>query len=349
MKAAILYAKQDLRYEETERPSAGAGEVIIRVRATGICGSDLPRVNGDAAHYYPIILGHEFSGTIAEVGEGVEGLSIGQRATAAPLVPCMECDDCQKGDYALCRHYKFIGSSRSGSFADLVKVPARNVVTFSDEVSFERAAFFEPATVALHGVRCADFCGGEDVAILGGGTVGLFTMQWCKILGARRVVVFDISKERLEVASELGADAVIDTTEEHALERAMDLTGGQGFPFLFETAGQNATMTSALTLAAHHGTLCFIGTSSRDLTFPWKDFEQLNRKELHLTGSWMSYSAPFPGIEWKRTAECFGSGALRTSASMVYRTFDMSQAAEAFALFLIPNEVKGKVLLTNPE
>ena len=349
MKAAILHAKQDMRYEETECPCAGPGEVIIRVRATGICGSDVPRVNGTAAHYYPIILGHEFSGTIAEVGEGIGHLAVGQRATAAPLVPCMECSDCQKGDYALCRHYKFIGSSRSGSFADYVKVPARNVVTFSDAVSFEKAAFFEPATVGLHGVKCAGFRGGEDVAILGAGTVGLFTMQWCKLLGARRVIVFDISRERLELAAQLGADDGIDTTDDHALEQAMDLTGGKGFPFLFETAGQNATMALALSLADHHASICLIGTSSRDLTFAWKDFEQLNRKELHLTGSWMSYSAPFPGDEWSKTADYFGLGALKYHEAMIYRKFNMSQAAEAFRLFLIPNEVKGKILLTNPE
>ncbi len=113
MKAAVLHGVNDLRWEEVATPRAGPGEVVIRVRAAGICGSDLPRVLGTAAHYYPIVLGHEFSGEVAEIGRGVEGLAAGQRVTAAPLVPCMVCENCQKGDYALCRQYEFIGSSRA--------------------------------------------------------------------------------------------------------------------------------------------------------------------------------------------------------------------------------------------
>lgn len=349
MKAAVLHGVEDLRYEESPTPKAGPGEVIIRVKATGICGSDIPRVNGTAAHYYPIILGHEFSGVIAEVGEGVEGLEVGQRATAAPLVPCMVCDDCQKGDFALCKHYSFIGSSVFGSFADYVKAPARNVVPFDDSVGFIQSAFFEPATVALHGIKCAKYHGGESVAILGGGTVGLFTMQWAKILGARRVVVFDISDARLDLAKRLGADECVNTANPDFLAKAMELTGGKGYGFVFETAGQNATMNMAFDLAANKSSVCFIGTSSKDLTFNWKQFEKMNRKEFTLTGSWMSYSAPFPGDEWTMTADYFANGQLKFDDALVYKTFPMNQAAEAFKLFKIPGEVKGKLMLVNED
>ena len=347
MKAAMLYGSQDLRYVETETPKAGKGEVIIEVKATGICGSDVPRVNGSAAHYYPIVLGHEFSGVISEIGEGVENLRVGQRATAAPLVPCMKCDDCQKGDYALCKHYSFIGSSRFGSFADYVKVPAINVVPFDDNVDFVQAAFFEPSTVALHGLIVNGYHGGEYTAVLGGGTIGLFTMQWAKILGARKVVVFDISEDRLRLAEKLGADAVINTSEDGFMERAVELTGGKGYGFVFETAGQNATMNMAFEAASNKARLCFIGTSSRDLQFDWKLFEKMNRKEFLLTGSWMSYSAPFPGKEWTMTADYFSSGILKFDPEIVYREFLMKDAAEAFKLFLTPGAVKGKLMLIN--
>lgn len=349
MKAAVLHASRDLRYEEIEKPKAGPGEVVIRVRAAGICGSDVPRVNGTAAHYYPIVLGHEFAGTIAEIGEGVEGLHIGQRATAAPLVPCMKCADCQQGNYSLCKHYKFIGSSLFGSFADYVKVPALNVVPFDDSVDFMQAAFFEPSTVALHGLRVNDYRGGEYVAILGGGTIGLFTMQWAKLLGARKTVVFDISDERLTLAAKLGADAVINTTTPDFIQQAMDYTGGRGYGFVFETAGQNATMDMAFSLAAGKARVCFIGTSSKDVQFGWKQFELMNRKEFLLTGSWMSYSAPFPGEEWLMTADYFGDGRLRFDESIVYKKFPMGEAAQAFAMYLEPGAVKGKLMLVNEE
>jgi L-iditol 2-dehydrogenase len=348
MKAAVLHGVEDLRYEESPTPEAGPGEVVIRVKATGICGSDIPRVNGTAAHYYPIILGHEFSGVVAQTGDGVANVKVGDRVTAAPLIPCMKCEDCQKGNYSLCRHYKFIGSSLFGSFADYVKVPAANVIRFNSNVDFVQGAFFEPTTVALHGIKCAGYHGGEYVAILGGGTVGMFTMQWAKALGARKVVVFDISKARLELAERLGAECV-DTTSPDYLQKAMDLTNGKGYGFVFETAGQNATMNIAFDIAANKASVCFIGTSSRDLQFPWKQFEKMNRKEFRLTGSWMSYSAPFPGNEWTMTAEYFSNGKLKMDDAFVYKKFPMSRAADAFQLFKIPGEVKGRLMLLNDD
>lgn len=347
MKAAVLWKQEDLRYEEIETPIAGPGEVVIRVKATGICGSDIPRVNGRAAHFYPIILGHEFSGIVAEIGEGVTRIKVGDHVTAAPLLPCMKCDDCQKGNFSLCKHYSFIGSSQFGSFADYVKVPAGNAIPFDEGVPFEEGAFFEPATVGLHGVKCAGYHGGENVAILGGGTVGLFTMQWAKILGARKVVVFDISKARLALAARLGADAIMNTGEAGFLEQAMELTDGKGFGFVFETAGQNATMDMAFDIAANKASVCFVGTASKDLSFQWRQFEKMNRKEFRLTGSWMSYSAPFPGDEWTMAAECFSNGKLKYDPMLIYKKFSMSQAPEAFKLFKIPGEVKGKIMLVN--
>ncbi len=128
-----------------------------------------------------------------------------------PLVPCMKCADCQKGNYSLCKHYSFIGSREFGSFAEYVSVPEKNAVKFDDAVSFEQAAFFEPATVALHGLKACELQGGKHVAILGGGTIGMFTMQWAKIFGAKSVTVFDINPARLELAKRSGSGYVIDT------------------------------------------------------------------------------------------------------------------------------------------
>ena len=147
MKAGVVHAREDIRYEDIEQPKPGAGQVLIKVKYTGICGSDIPRVNGDACHYFPNVLGHEFSGTVVETGEGVSSLNVGDRVAGVPLVPCMKCEDCQKGNYSLCKHYSFIGSREFGSFAEYVVVPERNAVKFEDSVSFEQGAFFEPSTV----------------------------------------------------------------------------------------------------------------------------------------------------------------------------------------------------------
>ena len=345
MKAGVVHAKNDIRYEEIEKPEAKPGTVLIKVKYTGICGSDVPRVNGDACHYYPNVLGHEFSGVVEEVGEGVETLKAGDRVAGVPLVPCMKCEDCQKGDYSLCRNYSFIGSRQFGSFAEYVVVPEKNAVKFSEDVSFEKGAFFEPATVALHGLERTGYKGGGTVAILGGGTVGMLTMQWAKIFGAKKVVVFDIVKERLDLAARLGADAGINTMDEHFMEQAMELTGGRGYDYVYETAGNTITMKMAFRLASNKAGVCFIGTPTKELSFSVGEWENINRKEFTLTGSWMSYSAPFPGHEWKLVAHYFGTGELKFDDSFIYKKVPLSQIASAFEMFKTPGLVKGKILI----
>ncbi|HZK28315.1 MAG TPA: galactitol-1-phosphate 5-dehydrogenase [Thermoclostridium sp.] len=347
MKAAVLHAKEDLRYEGYPTPEPSDDQVLVKVKAAGICGSDIPRVLGDGAHFYPIILGHEFSGEIVSVGSSVKTVSVGDRVAAVPLIPCFVCSDCQKGNYSQCGHYSFIGSRVQGGFADYVALPESNVVRFDKSVSFEQGAFFEPSTVALHGLKCADYHGGEDVAILGGGTIGLFAAQWAMIFGAKRVFVFDIDNERLVLAKKLGADVTINTLEQDFKEKVKEYTNGKGFGFIFETAGVDVTMKLAFELAANKASVCFIGTPTKDLTFTPKLFENMNRKEFKLTGSWMSYSAPFPGSEWELTAHFFGNGKLKFDDSLIFKRLPMHKAAEGFEMYKTPSKIKGKILLVN--
>lgn len=345
MKAGVVHAKNDIRYEEIDKPQAGPGQVLVKVKFTGICGSDVPRVNGDACHFFPNVLGHEFSGVVEETGADVTNVKPGDRVAGLPLVPCMKCDDCLKGDYSLCKHYSFIGSRQFGSFAEYVVVPAANVIPFDDSVSFEKGASFEPATVALHGLERTGYRGGRTVAILGGGTIGMMTMQWAKIFGAAKVVVFDIAKERLDLGMSLGADAGINTLEEDFMEKALALTGGKGYDYVYETAGNTITMKMAFKLAANKAGVCFIGTPTRELSFSVEEWENMNRKEFTLTGSWMSYSAPFPGHEWDLTAHYFSTGELKFDDSFIFRKMPLSQIDQAFELYKTPGTVKGKILI----
>ena len=345
MKAGVVHGIRDIRYEEVEKPVPKKGEVLIKVKYTGICGSDVPRVNEGTAHFTPIILGHEFSGTVEEVGAGVTSLKPNDRVAGIPLVPCMQCEDCQKGNYSLCRHYDFIGSHSFGSYGEYVCVPEKNAVKFQDSVSFEQGAFFEPATVALHGLERTDYKGGKTVAILGGGTVGMMTMQWAKIFGASKVVVFDIVEERLKLGKRLGATAGINTLKPDYMEEAMAITKGAGFDYVFETAGNVITMKLAFQLAANKAEVCFIGTPTKELCFSVNEWEQMNRKEFRLTGSWMSYSAPFPGHEWDLVAHYFGTGELKFDESFIFKKMPLSRIADAFDLFMVPQTVKGKILI----
>ena len=347
MKAAVLYGNEDLRYTDWETPVCGKNEVKVRVRATGICGSDVPRVLHNGAHFYPVVLGHEFSGDVVETGEEVKSIKVGDTVSGAPLLPCMECVDCKKGDYSLCKHYSFIGSRQQGSFADYVVIPEINAVKYDSSVPYEQAAMFEPSTVALHGLLHAGYKGGGTVAVLGMGTIGSFTLQWAKILGAEKTVAFDIDNSRLELAKRMGADETVNTLEPDYKDRALEITSGRGFDAVFESAGSPVTMKMAFALAGNKAKLCFIGTPHNDMTFTPAEWENMNRKEFTLTGSWMSYSAPFPGIEWKMTAKYLGTGELKFDPSFIYKTFPMSEAAKAFELYKNPSQVHGKIMLIN--
>ncbi|MCL2709046.1 MAG: galactitol-1-phosphate 5-dehydrogenase [Defluviitaleaceae bacterium] len=345
MKAAILYGDGDVRFGEWPEPKIGPGEVKIRVRAAGICGSDIPRVFRGGAHYYPIVLGHEFSGDIVEVGEGVGGFEVGDKAAGAPLLPCLACGDCLRGDYALCKNYGFIGSRQQGAFAEYVALPARNAVKIDSSVPYEHAAMLEPSTVALHGLRLNKYAGGKTVAVLGAGTIGLFTVMWAKDFGAKSVTAFDISGDRLNLAKELGADGAVNAAEEGFITTAIEQTGGKGYDYVFETAGSVASMKAAFELAANKAGVCFIGTPHEKLEFAPRLWESMNRKEFSLTGSWMSYSAPFPGEEWTLAAHGLMTGRAAPPDGMIYKTFPLERCGEAFALFSGKSGVPGKIML----
>lgn len=349
MKAAVLYANETIRYADFPTPTTKPGTVKVHVRATGICGSDVPRVLHGGAHFYPVVLGHEFAGDVVEIGAGVTNVAVGDTVSGAPLVPCMQCDDCQNGNFSLCKHYSFIGSREQGSFAEYVVLPAINAVKYDASIPYEQAAMFEPSTVALHALLCNEYAGGAYVAVLGCGTIGIFTVQWAKIFGGKKVVAFDIDAGRLALAARMGADAVVNTNTPGFLESAMALTDGKGYGAVFEAAGNPATMHHAFALAGNKARVCFIGTPHVDISFTPQEWEQMNRKEFKLTGSWMSYSAPFPGKEWELTAHYFATGQLKFDPAFIDRTHPLSEADKAFAAFHHPEQVHGKIMLINEE
>ena len=272
-------------------------------------------------------------------------MKVGDRVSGAPLLPCMKCDDCQNGNFSLCKHYSFIGSRQQGSNADYVVIPEQNAIPFDPSISYEQGAMFEPSTVAIHGLLQNDYQGGQCVAILGGGTIGMFVMQWAKIFGAKEVVVFDISDERLELGKRLGATAGINTLEEDFMDKAMALTGGKGYDYVYETAGNSITIKMAFQLAANKAQVCCVGTPTKEVTFSVKEWENLNRKEFILTGSWMSYSAPFPGHEWELVAHYFKTGELKFDDSFIFKKVPLSEIASAFEMYKTRGLVKGKILI----
>lgn len=176
----------------------------------------------------------------------------------------------------------------------------------------------------------------------------IFTMQWAKIFGAKHITAFDIDDDRLEFLRGYGADYTLNTQKAGFLEVASTITGGRGFDYVFETAGQSATMNIAFKIAAVKSSVCFIGNPHKDVVFDPVTWELMNRKEFRLTGSWMSYSAPYPGREWSLVAHFLREKQLKITDELICRTYPMEQALEAFMNFK-NGPVSGKILLTNEE
>jgi len=347
VKAVSLTAIEQLEIIDLPCPEPAAGEVLVEVALTGICGSDVPRYFNGWVKSYPVIPGHEFSGTIKAVGAGVDAALAGKRVTAAPLVPCMTCEPCKRGDYALCRSFTFIGTSLQGSMAQYVAVPESNIVEISDEVSMLQAAFFEPATVALHGASLIGFSGLDPqpqarVGVIGAGTIGLLLAQALKAYQVSSVTIFDVSGKRLSSARVLGLTDVIDTSTSEGQEHAQQM---EGLTHVFDAAGSSETIALALELAGPHAQVCFIGTPKSSVELSALQWENLNRKELTVRGSWMSYSAPWPGAEWREAEELFANQTMRIADDMIDTIYPLEQAKEAFERFRDPATVRGKILL----
>jgi L-iditol 2-dehydrogenase len=329
MIAAVLHAPGDLRYEQVQVPACGDQEVLIRVRAAGVCGSDLDRVMKTGTYKFPTIPGHEFSGEVVEAGRAVKAIRPATRVVVAPLLPCMQCESCSRGDYGMCDSYGYLGSRTDGGFAEFAVAPARNLLRLADEISFAEGAMVEPAAVTLHGMMRVDVGPAETVAVLGCGPIGLCAIQFAGILGAGRIIAADIARDKLELARAAGADECIDASQGDVVQAIRDSSDGKGVEVSVETAGVARTQEQALRITKKKGRVLYLGTAHKDVVIPPETFERIVRNELSIFGSWNSYSAPFPGVEWRATLDYLARGLLKLRP-LITHTFKLSEACNVF-------------------
>jgi galactitol-1-phosphate 5-dehydrogenase len=315
MKSVVIHAGGSVTVEEQPMPQLqNEQEVLVEVLCSGLCGSDLPRIFHEGAHFYPITLGHEFSGQVRACGSAVNDLEPGERVCCVPLQPCFTCDECQRQLWSQCRHYQFIGSRSDGGNRQYMVLPRRNLFRLPPEVSPVAGAFFEPLTVGLHAMQMAGGCANKQVVIIGAGTIGLLALQAAKALGARSVTAIDINPERLALARTLGADQVFNSQEMTAQAIHAALTPQRFDQLILETAGSPQTVTLAIEIAGPQAQLGLIGTLHRDITLSSACFGLILRRELRLLGSWMNYSGPWPGVEWQQAMQLFEAGSINLDA-----------------------------------
>ncbi|PKE32905.1 galactitol-1-phosphate 5-dehydrogenase [Rahnella sp. AA] len=344
MQSVVVHQGGNITVEDKAIPVLGApDDVLVRVAYSGLCGSDIPRIFANASHYYPITLGHEFSGYVVSTGDEIHDLQEGDAVACVPLLPCFQCEECRKEAYSQCKHYQFIGSRSNGGHAEFVVVSRKNLFKLQDNSSLLQSAFLEPVTVGLHALKLAGGCRGKEVIVVGAGTIGQLIIQVASALGAKSVTAIDINPQRLDLALNTGAHYGFNSAHLDA-ENIRQKTHERRFnQLIVETAGTPQTVALALDIAGPKAQIALVGTLHKDLTLSATTFGHILRKELTLLGSWMNYSAPWPGSEWQQAAQLFAEKKLNLEPLIASLGDPQTFVREVTALAGKP--MTGKILL----
>lgn len=300
MKAWNLHHINDLRFEQTDDPIPEAQEVLVKVKAAGICGSDIPRIYRTGAYSYPLIPGHEFSGTVAAAGPKTDTRWLGQRVGIFPLIPCRSCLPCQKGQYEMCRHYSYLGSRRDGGFAEYVRVPLWNLIRIPDSVSFEKAAMLEPMAVAVHAMRRIPLSPSGTITVCGLGTIGLLLLMFLRDAGMENILVIGNKEhqKQMVLGAGLTEDCYCDSKKQDPDQWLSEKTDGKGTDVFFECVGKNQTYAQAVRNTAPGGKILLLGNPASSMELEKDTYWKILRNQLTVTGTWNSSFTHSPEDDW---------------------------------------------------
>jgi 2-desacetyl-2-hydroxyethyl bacteriochlorophyllide A dehydrogenase len=299
MKALVYYGPRDLRYVDIDTPKPKKGEVLVKVRSVSICGSDISGYKGASAmRIPPLVMGHEFSGEISQLGEGVTGMKPGDRVGVVTNLYCGTCQDCKDGLQNVCDNRHIIGTtmkagSYNGAMADFVVAPAEKIMKLPDRVSFDECALVEPLSISLRAAKHAGDLKGKTVAVFGTGPIGLMGVLCLKGFGAKRIIAIDIVEKRLKMALQCGATDAVDSNDE-VLAITRKMTDGVGVDVVFDAAGVPATINAAIEIARNGGTILLVGMASPKIEIEYK---HAVCKELRLQASYMYTSEMREGLQ----------------------------------------------------
>jgi (R,R)-butanediol dehydrogenase/meso-butanediol dehydrogenase/diacetyl reductase len=342
MQAIVYHDNKDLRLEDIPEPIPRLGEAKIRITGTSICATDIEEwqygplwvqhgsPNAMTGKQTPLVLGHETAGTVVELGEGVDNVSVGDRVAINTVLTCGTCFWCMRGQQAVCPNMAVAGFMADGGLAEFMVWPAAKLVPMPDSISDIEGPLLEPATVAVHGVRRSGVRAGDNVAVVGCGTVGLLTIQAFKAAGAR-VIGLDVREQSLGLAKELGADDILSSRdEEKARVELLALTGGIGPDIVVETAGAKETPRMAIEWTRRGGTTLLLGIYS---TTPEINFNKVVGLEITVIGS----VATSPG-DLEAAVELVGQGKINVKP-LISDVVPLSRAMEdGFKRMLDPNK-----------
>lgn len=274
MRALVLEKYKHLEIQERPAPECGPNDVVVRVKACAICGSDVHGFDGSSGRRIPpIIMGHEAAGEVAETGKAVTRFKLGDRVTFNSTIYCRRCPFCRAGQVNLCDNRVVLGVScedyrREGAFAEYIAVPEHIIYPIPDELSFEHASLVEPVSVALHAVSRASIRLNASAVVIGAGTIGLLAIQALRLSGCGRVVAVDINDGRLRLAQQLGATHTMDAAHEPAVEVLLSITEGKGADIVLEAVGADDTVGTSIACVRKGGTVILAGNVTPNVIFP---------------------------------------------------------------------------------
>lgn len=281
----VMTAPGNIEFREVETPTPKAGEVLVKIMEIGVCGSDIHVWHGKHPFTsYPVTQGHEVSGEVAALGEGVTGFTIGQKVTIQPQVVCGKCYSCRHGKYNLCEELKVMGFQTTGVASEYFAVDAKKVTPLPDTMSFDEGAMIEPLAVAVHAVRkfgdIKDMC----VAVLGAGPIGILVAQTAKGMGAKSVLITDVSEVRLAKAKECGVDFCVNTKNADFGDAMVEAFGPDKADVIYDCAGNDITMSQAIKYARKGSTIILVAVFA---DMAKVDLAVLNDHELDLNTTMM--------------------------------------------------------------
>lgn len=334
MKALFLESVGRLAVRDVDKSAPKPDELLVRVEACGICGTDRHLFLGEFPSAPPVTLGHEFSGIIEAVGEAVTGFTTGMRVTGDPNIACGRCVECNRGRVNLCHNLEAIGIQRNGGFADYVTLPQQQAVALPLTLHPLHGAFCEPLACCLHGLDLAGIRAGSSVIVVGGGVIGLLMVQLARLAGATRVVLVTRNEDKRRLAESFGATATVDPSADHYLD---DITASDGLlpggaDVVFECAGLKQTVQQALSLTGRGGTMVLLGVLPKGLKVEIEPFGLLFR-EIRMVASFLN---PFTH---RRAAELIASGTIVVDA-LISRTVGLEEAIDAISHPARPGEIR---------
>ena len=327
MKALNLYDVKDLRYDDMPKPTPAVGEVLLKIKACGICGSDIPRVFTKGTYHFPTIIGHEFAG---EIVEAEDASLVGRGAAVFPLLPCGGCEACKVGYYAQCSSYDYYGSRRDGAMAEYLSVKKENLVLMPEGVTYEAAAMSEPAAVALHAFRKAEVGVGDTLVIFGIGPIALIIAAWARNAGVEHIVLVARSPAKVAFAQRLGFSEAIDASETDVETYVRKLTDGRMADACIEGTGTSETLEGCLLCLRNFGRVVTLGNPLGEMRLSQQAYWQILRRELQLAGTWNS---SFSEVEndWREVMAAMQAKVIDVEALITHR-FRLEEYREAVCI-----------------